>query len=150
MDYLLAALPMIQAQGVTGSATGSGVRFPLIATSDVAAEAARRLRLRDFTGHVIKLLLGPEDVTMAEATRAIGLRLGIPDLPYIQFPAEGVQAALIGVGMSEQVAGLIVEMQLALNDGRYFEGVERTPESTTPTRLDAFLDEAMARRSRTP
>ena len=144
MDYLLAALPMIQAQAVNGSATRPDVRFPMVATRDVADEAARRLRLRDFTGHVVKLLLGPQDVTMAEATRAIGLRIGMPDLPYIQFPPEDVKDALTRAGMSEQVAGLIADMQVTLNDGSYFEGIERTPESTTPTRLDDFLDVALA------
>ena len=37
------------------------------------------------------------------------------------------------------MAGLIVDMQLALNEGVYFEGVRRTRESTTHTRLEDFL-----------
>jgi hypothetical protein len=45
--------------------------------------------------------------------------------------------------MSEQVAGLIVDMQLALNDGRCFEGVERAPEWANTTRLEDFLGEAL-------
>jgi uncharacterized protein YbjT (DUF2867 family) len=143
MDYLLAALPMIQAQKVNGSAVKADVRFPMVATQDVAREAADRLRGRDFSGHEVKLLLGPEDITMAEATKAIGARLGIPDLPYVEFPPDGVKGSLVGVGMSEEVAGLLVEMQLALNEGRYFEGVRRTPESTTPTRLEDFLAAAL-------
>ena len=80
---------------------------------------------------------------MAEATEAIGARLGMPDLPYVEFPPEGVRGSLVGVGMSEEAAGLIVDMQLALSDGRYFEGVRRTPESTTPTRLEDFLAVAL-------
>ena len=36
---------------------------------------------------------------MAEATTAIGRRLGTPDLPYVEFPPEGVKAALVGAGM---------------------------------------------------
>jgi hypothetical protein len=91
----------------------------------------------------VKLLLGPEDVTMAEATKAIGARLGMPDLPYAEFPPDGVKGSLVGAGMSEEVAGLLVDMQLALNERRYFEGVRRTPESTTPTRLEDFLATAL-------
>src|SRR3990172_2122844 len=98
---------------------------------------------RDFSGHEVKLLLGPEDITMAEATKAIGARLGMPELPYVEFPPDGVKESLVGAGMSEEVAGLLVEMQLALNDGRYFEGARRTPESTTPTRLEGFLAAAL-------
>jgi uncharacterized protein YbjT (DUF2867 family) len=145
MDYLLAALPMIRTQKANGSAVRADARFPMVATQDVAHEAADRLRKRDFTGHEVKLLLGPEDVSMAEATQAIGERLGMPDLPYVEFPPDGVKSALLDAGMSEQVAGLMVEMQLALNEGRYFEGVQRTPESTTPTRLEDFLSRALSK-----
>ena len=144
MDYLLAALPMIKSEKVNGSATKADVRFPMVATIDVAQEVADRLRKRDFTGHQVKLLLGPEDVSMSEATSAIGMRLGIPTLPYVEFPSDGVKGALQQAGMSEQVAGLIVDLQLALNDGRKFEGVRRTNESTTLTRLGEFLDRALS------
>ncbi len=143
MDYLLAGLPMIQIQKLNGSAVKADVQFPMVATRDVAREAAERLHRRDFSGHDVKLLLGPEDVTMAEATKAIGARLGMPDLPYVEFPPDGVKGSLIEAGMSEQVAGLIVDMQLALNERRYLEGVRRTPESTTPTRLEDFLATAL-------
>jgi uncharacterized protein YbjT (DUF2867 family) len=143
MDYLLAAVPMIKAQKVNGSAVRPDVRFPMVATKDVAREAADRLRRRDFSGHKVELLLGPEDITMAEATKAIGARLGMPDLPYVEFPSEGVKASLVEAGMSEEVADLLVDMQLALNDGRYFEGFRRTTGSTTPTRLDDFLATAL-------
>ena len=144
MDYLLAALPIITSEKVNGSATKSDVRFPMVATLDVAREVTDRLRKRDFSGHQVRLLLGPEDVSMSDATRAIGSRLGIPELPYVEFPPDGVKKALQQAGMSEQVAGLIVDMQLALNDGRYLDGVRRTPESTTPTRLEDFLDLALS------
>jgi len=143
MDYLLAALPMIQTQHVNGGATKGDVPFPMVATQDVAREAAERLRRRDFTGHDVKFLLGPEDRTMAEATAAIGARLGTPDLPYVEFPPEGVKAALVGAGASEQVAGLIVDLQLARNEEGSFGAVERTAASMTPTRLEDFLDQAL-------
>jgi uncharacterized protein YbjT (DUF2867 family) len=145
MDYLLAPLPMIKAEKVNGSATKADVRFPMVATIDVAREAADRLRKMDFTGRQVKVLLGPEDVSMSEATSAIGMRLGIPELPYVEFPPDAVRGALQQAGMSEEAAGLIVDLQLALNDGRKFEGVQRTAESTTLTRLDDFLNGALAK-----
>jgi hypothetical protein len=45
--------------------------------------------------------------------------------------------------MSEEVAALLVDMQLAVNEGRYYEGVRRTAGSTTPTRLEDFLATAL-------
>jgi uncharacterized protein YbjT (DUF2867 family) len=144
MDYLLAALPIIKEQKVNGSAIKPDVSFPMVATEDVAREAAVRLTKRDFNGHEVQLLLGPADVTMAEATQAIGERLGMPDLPYIQFPPDEVKRALLGAGMSEQSAELLVDMQLAVNERLYFEGVERTADSATPTRLEDFLNDALS------
>ena len=142
MDYLLVALPMIEEQHINGSAIRGDVRFPMVATLDVASEAAERLRRRDFSGHEVMFLLGPEDLTMAEATTAIGKRLGTPDLPYVEFPPDGVKAALIGAGMSGEVASLIVDLQLARNEG-FFGSVDRPAASTSPTRLEDFLNEAL-------
>ncbi|HYT81353.1 MAG TPA: hypothetical protein VEQ37_19300 [Actinomycetota bacterium] len=93
---------------------------------------------RDFTGHTGETFLGPEDVSMNEATRALGVALGIPDLPYVEFPPEGVKAALQSIGMSEEFASLLVESQIAINDGRILGGVG-VQKGTTPTRLEEFL-----------
>jgi uncharacterized protein YbjT (DUF2867 family) len=143
MENLLAALPLVQSQNVNGSAVDGDVPIPMVATRDVAAEAAARLLRRDVTGRQVKLLLGPEDVTMRAATRAIGDRLGLPDLPYVQFPPDGVRAALVGAGMSEEAASLMVDMQLAMNRGWPFASVRRTAEEATPTTLETFLKETM-------
>jgi uncharacterized protein YbjT (DUF2867 family) len=139
MENLLASLPMIKEQKINGSAIKGDHRFPMIATVDIAERAARHLVHRDFTGHTIETILGPEDRSMYEATRALGAGLGMPDLPYVEFPPEGVKAALQGIGMSEEVASLLVELQIAINEDRVLDGVERTAETTTPTRLEAFL-----------
>jgi hypothetical protein len=88
-------------------------------------------------------MLGPEDLTMAEATTAIGRRLGTPDLPYVEFPPDGVKAALVGAGMSDEVAGLIVDLQLVRNEGDFLGGVEGTAASPSATRLEDFLNYAL-------
>jgi uncharacterized protein YbjT (DUF2867 family) len=148
MDYLLMNLPLIESQKVNGSAIAADLAFPMIATRDVARAAAERLRRCDFTGHQSMVLLGPEDVSMREATRAIGERLGLPDLPYVEFPPANVEAALRAAGMSEEVARLLVEMQLALNAGAFYDGIERHPGTTMPTRLGDFLTAALPEKSR--
>ncbi len=145
MDYLLANLPLIQSQKINGSAIKGDLKFPMIATQDVAREAAERLVRRDFTGHQVKTLLGPEDVSMREATRAMGSLLGLPELPYVEFPPADMKDALLAAGMSEEAASLLVDMQLALNEGRPFDGVQRTAEATTPMRLEEYLGNALSR-----
>ena len=143
MENLLAGLPVIQSQQLNGSAVDGEVPIPMIATRDVAEAAAARLLRGDVTGHQVEVLLGPEDVTMSAATRAIGDRLGLPDLPYVQFPPEGVRAALGGAGLSEEAAALLVDMQLAMNRGWPFASVPRTAEAATPTTLETFLKETL-------
>ena len=115
----------------------------MIATRDVAAEAADRLLRRDVSGHVVKLLVGPEDVSMTTATRALGERLGRPGLPYVQFPADGVRGALRGAGMSEAGAAQMVELQLGLNQHGPFDAVRAAADVVAPTRLEEFLEEAL-------
>jgi uncharacterized protein YbjT (DUF2867 family) len=144
MDYLLASLPMIQSQKINGSAIGGDLAFPMTATQDVAGEAAERLARRDFTGHQSKMLLGPEDVSMREATRAIGSLLGLPELTYVELPPADVKGALRGAGMSDEAASLLVELQLGVNRGWFSDGVRRTAETTTPTRLEEFLKGALS------
>jgi uncharacterized protein YbjT (DUF2867 family) len=145
MENLLAAVPMVQEQSVNGSAIRGDLKFPMIATVDIADRAAAHLLRRDFAGHAVETVLGPEDASMEEATRALGAALRIPDLPYVQFPPEGVEAALRGIGMSEEFASLLVEGQIAINEGRMLQGVERTPAATTRTRLEDFLRRALPR-----
>jgi uncharacterized protein YbjT (DUF2867 family) len=145
MENLLASLPMIQEQKINGSAIKGDHRYPMIATVDIAERAARHLLRRDFAGHTIETILGPEDRTMNEATHALGAALGMPDLPYVEFPPDGVKAALQGFGMSEEVASLLVELQIAINEDRIMDEVQRTSESTTPTGLEEFLESALTR-----
>jgi uncharacterized protein YbjT (DUF2867 family) len=144
MDYLLAGLPLIRSRQLNGSAVDGDVEYPMVATQDVAREAAERLVRRDWTGHRSKLLLGPEDVSMRQATSLIGSLLGLPDLPYVEFPPAQMKDGLVAAGMSEEAAGLLVDMQLGINDGWFFGDVRRTPDTTMPTRLEEFLKHALA------
>jgi len=145
MENLLANIPMIREQNINGGAIKGDHPFPMIATVDIAEKAAQHLLHQDFTGHTIETILGPEDVSMNEATRMLGAALGIPDLPYVEFPPEGVKAALQGIGMSEEFASLLVESQIAINEDRVLDGVERTAETITPTRLEEFLSRVLPR-----
>jgi uncharacterized protein YbjT (DUF2867 family) len=143
MDYNLAAVPLMQEQGVNGSVIEPDRPIPWVATRDVAGVAAARLAERGFRGHGVEWLIGPEDLTMRQVTAAIGRRLGLPDVPYVQFPPEALKDGLRQGGFSEEAADMLVAMQLGVNEGRFVAGEERTPENTGPTRLDDFLDEAL-------
>ena len=143
MENLLGSIPMIQGQKMNGGAVKADLKFPMIACADIAERAAQRLLESGFTGHAVGTVLGPENRSMSEATRALGEAIGIPDVPYLEFPPEGVKAALQGIGWSEEFASLLVESQLATNEGRI--GAERTAENTTSTSLEEFLKDALSR-----
>jgi uncharacterized protein YbjT (DUF2867 family) len=137
-------LGLIKHQGINGGALAPDVPIPMIATRDIADVAARELRDRRFRGVGVRELLGPRDLTQAEATRVLGARIGKPDLPYVQFPYADFTGALVQSGLSENVASLYAEMSRALNEGKVKSLEGRRPENTTPTRFEDFAAELEA------
>jgi len=78
----------------------------MVATRDIADVAAKTLKAHDWKGVVVRELLGPCDLTYAEATRILGERIGQPDLKYVQFSYVDEAKALVQAGLSESFAGL--------------------------------------------
>ena len=135
-----AVLGLIKHQGINGGAVAPDLRLPMIATRDIADVAARALKARDWTGIVVRELLGPRDITFAEATRIIGGQVGKPDLKYVQFPYADFASSLVQMGIAQNVAGLYAEMARAFNEGKMNSLEGRRPENTTPTRFEDFAD----------
>jgi uncharacterized protein YbjT (DUF2867 family) len=140
-ENFYATLGLIKHQGINGGSVAPDLAVPMIATRDIAAVAAEALAARDWNGFVVRELLGPRDLTYAEATHIIGERIGRPDLEYVQFLYADMQRALTQMGFSENVAGLYVEMTRAFNEGRVRSQAGRGPQSTTPTRFEEFAEE---------
>jgi uncharacterized protein YbjT (DUF2867 family) len=138
-ENFYASLPVVKHQGVVGDAVGPDVALPMIATRDIAAVATEALLARDFRGFVVRELLGPRELTHAEATRIMGGAIGRPDLPYVQLPYEEMVGALVGAGLSPNVSSLYVEMSRALNEGRVRSVEGRSASNTTPTRFEDFV-----------
>jgi uncharacterized protein YbjT (DUF2867 family) len=133
-------LGLVKQQGINGGPFAPDLSFPMIATRDIADVATRALRQRDWSGVVVRELLGERDLTFAEATRIIGTRIGHPELPYVQFPYADFTASLVQMGVSRSVAALYAEMSRAVNEGRVKAREERRPENTTATRFEAFAE----------
>ncbi len=140
-ENFYATLGLIKHQGINGGAVSPDIKIPMIATRDIADVAAPALTGRNWTGVVVRELLGQRDLTYAEATDIIGARIGKPDLKYVQFPYAEFAAALVLMGMSQNVANLYVEMTCAFNEGRVKSREGRRPENTTPTRFEDFAVE---------
>jgi hypothetical protein len=103
--------------------------------------AAERLLALDFKGTQAPELLGQRDLSMNEVTSLIGREIDKPDLAYVQLPGEQMQPIFVQMGMSPNIAGLIVEMAGALNTGHMRALEPRSPSNTTPTSFETFVKE---------
>lgn len=141
MEHLLANIDTIKSRGVCSSAYRGDLKFPLIATWDVAAFAADRLVNCDFSGSSVRYLLGQRDVSMTECTGIIGGKINKPNLIYVMSTYDEAEKWLRSIGMSSDLSRLYTEMCRACNNGRIYGSVTRTPENTTTTSFEHFCDE---------
>jgi uncharacterized protein YbjT (DUF2867 family) len=141
MENLLTNIDLIRSKGINGSAIRGDLKFPMIATRDVASAAAERLIEKDFTGSSIEVLLGERHISMVDATEIIGRKIGKPGLAYVMFPYDEAEKGLIAAGLSPDMSRLSIEMSRAINEGRVFGNIVRTPVNTTPTSFETFCDE---------
>lgn len=138
-----ATLGLIKHQGINGGAFAAELDHPQIATRDIG-EAAARAFVDGFSGIEVRELLGPRDLSNAEATRILGEKIGLPDLAYVQFPYEAYKASLVEAGLSESFAAMLVEMSEAMNDGRLVSLAGRNENTATPTDFSTFAVELAA------
>jgi len=135
------ALGIIKHEGINADSVAPNLAIPMIATRDIADVAAKALKARDWDGVVVRELLGPRDLSYAEATRILGERIGKPGLDYVQLSYADEANALAQAGLSESFAGLYAEMTRAFNEGTVKPRDGRTAANTTPTRFEDFAGE---------
>jgi len=148
MENTLAQIGVIQTMGMTAGPLRPDLALPMIATRDIGAAAAKALLALDFSDKQTRELLGQRDLSYAEAATIIGNLIGKPDLKYVQLPDEQVRAAFVQMGMSMNVADLILEMSAALNSGYMKPLEERTAQNTTSTSYESFVAEEFVPRYR--
>lgn len=133
------ALETIRQEGVVADSVAPYAKVPMIASADIAAVAAQLLRERNWSGVVVRELMGPRDLTYAEVTEAIGNAIGRPDLPYVQLPdAELADILTQAAGFSPNFTAVFLEFNQALSDGRLHAERGRNESNTTPTEFEAF------------
>lgn len=138
MENLLGNVGAIKQMGFIGGALLPDLAIPMIATRDIGEVAAQHLLARDWSGHWVRELLGPRDLTMNEVTKVLGAAIDKPDLKYMQFPYEDAEKAMIGMGLPAEMAGLYIEMTRGFNDGLITATQPRSPYTNTPTTIDEF------------
>jgi uncharacterized protein YbjT (DUF2867 family) len=141
MENLLGQAVAIHALGKAAGPLRGDLRLPMIATKDIGNKAAEWLLALDFNGKQTRELLGQRDLSMDEATSIIGKAIDKPDLAYVQIPGEQMQPVFIQMGMSPNVASLVLEMAEALNSGHMRALEPRSAKNTTPTSFETFAKE---------
>ena len=144
MENNLAAIGMIHRMGIFAGALLPDLKVPMIATRDIGDYAAKRLLDLDFSGKQTRELLGERDLSMAEVTAVIGRGIGKPDLRYEQFPFDQVQQVLTQMGIPPKTAAVYIEMYKAINAGVVAAQEPRSPENSTPTSFEKFVQDVFA------
>jgi uncharacterized protein YbjT (DUF2867 family) len=131
-------LGLIKQQGINGNPLHPDLPLVQIGTRDIGAYAARVLEAPDFEGKTFFELHGPRPLSMAEATKIIGAKVGKPDLPYVQFPYDAAIEGMSQMGLPRALAEAYVELARAFNEGWAREVTGPTPENTQPTDFEEF------------
>lgn len=138
MENFLFNVDLIKQAGINGMPLRADLVIPMIATPDIAAVVTRRLLALDFSGQTTQELLGPRDISMADATRILGQAIGKPELPYVQFLYADAEKAMVGMGLSLDMARSFNEMYRAFNEGIVRPTEARSAANTTPTSFEEF------------
>ena len=141
MENTLGQGAAIKAMGKAAGPLRGDLKLPMIATEDIGSAAAELLLALDFNGKQTRELLGQRDLSMDEATAIIGKAIDKPDLEYAQLPDAMMQPILVQMGLSSNMAALIVEMAAALNSGHMRALEPRSAKNTTPTSFETFVKE---------
>ena len=141
MENTLAQVGPIQQQGVAMGPVRADLKIPMIATRDIGEAAADALMKLDFRSHQTRELQGQRDITMSEAAAIIGKAIGKPELKYVQPPEEQIRAAMQQMGMSADLAKLLLEMAASLNSGHMKALEARDSHNTTPTSYETFVQQ---------
>ena len=140
MDNFLRYIEMIRNKGMIATGFIGSVKFPMIATKDIASEATRRLLNLDFSGKTFKELRGERDLSFEEATEIIARSVNNPDLRYVELSYEDLEKGLVASGVSLDVSNQIVEITKSINEGILGGDTPRTVDNSTPTSFEEFAE----------
>jgi uncharacterized protein YbjT (DUF2867 family) len=116
MDNLLRQAQTIKEKGMFSSPIHADLKAPTVATSDIAAVAAKFLMDTTWTGQAEVPVLGPEDISPNEMAEILSDVLGKP-VRFQQTPIEAYKSRMAGRGMSEAFAQGLADMMTAKNEG---------------------------------
>lgn len=112
-----------------------------VAPRDIAEVAALTLLNREWTGHRVQAVHGPEDLSWSGVAAILTQELG-REVTVERIADEDMRHGLLAVGMPEAMADAVLGMSTGLRDG-FVPEQERSVETTTPTGLRGWVREEL-------
>ena len=141
MDNTIRQAVSIRDQGMFFSPIAGDRKLPTVATRDIAAAAAGLLLDASWSGVGEVPLLGPEDLSFNDMAEVMSDVLG-KEVRFQQNTFEAYKERFVSFGMSDAMAQGMTDMAWAKNEG-IDNGVQRTPENSTPTSFRQWADEVL-------
>lgn len=141
-ENLLWQLDSIVQEGRISLPLSGSRSYPMIATRNIALEAAERLADPAWTGHYIRELHGPAEMCFDEVAGILSEVLE-REIVYVKCGRQEARQNMLDNALSENAADLLLEMYDAVETGKLRPMQRRTVESTTPTTLHEFVYEVM-------
>lgn len=134
---LYANIGMIKHMGIVGGNFGDGTTVILTHTDDIAKVAAEELLNNNYTGKSIRYIASDERTTN-DIAKALGVAIGKPELPWVNFTNEDSLNGMLQAGLSQEVASNYTEMGAAIASGAMFADYNAHRPVLSNTKLEDF------------
>lgn len=134
---LFSSIGMIKHSGILGNNFGAETTLFVTHPNDISAVAADKLLDPTFTGKSILYIISDE-TSSREITKALGIAIGKPALPYVEFSDEQNLKGAIEAGIPEELARNFVEMGAAIRSGEMNSDYKKHPVNYEKTKLQDF------------
>jgi uncharacterized protein YbjT (DUF2867 family) len=142
MENFLEQIEAIRADRVARFAYPNDHDLPWISTDDIGDVAANYLLDDCWAGQWTRNLMGPENLTLPEAT-AILSRVLNRSIEYVRVTVESIQQQLAVAGATPDVGRELGDLFRALGDPDGIYATARTPEAITPTTFEQFATQKL-------
>lgn len=110
-----ADIPMVRNAGILGSNFAASTAMPLVHPEDIATVAAEEL-VKTLGTEKIRYVVG--DIrTGNDVAKVLGAAIGKPELPWVEFTDDQAMQGMTKAGLSEEIAGMYVEMGRGFRNG---------------------------------
>ena len=136
-------VPMIKGMHIMGANYSGSAVIPFVHPRDIAFAAAEELQ-KTTAGKNVRYIIS-ENVAAEKVAQVLGLAIGQPDLPWVEFTDEQSLGGMLNAGLPEEIAQLYTEMGSGLRNGIIQKDFIKSGESVTGTvKLNDFANEFAA------